>query len=141
MKVVCRSRKLEEGEGRGRARFDLFSEASYFRRQVGTVRISDSAKMPPDVACAYIGRVDHETRFDGAANLRRIGTIANETAPTACRASPLRGATFVAMMQSTDLGDRHNLACTRWLDRSFVRCVLLKTQVRTVAMIIVAERE
>jgi hypothetical protein len=34
------------------------------------------------------------------------------------------------MMQSTDLGDRHNIACSRWLDRSFVRRVLLKTQVR-----------
>ena len=44
------------------------------------------------------------------------------------------------MMQSTDLGDRHNLTGIRWLDRTFVRRVLFETQVRASLMIIIAER-
>jgi len=54
--------------------------------------------------------------------------------------TPLSGATFVAMMQSTDLGDRHNLTGIRRLDRTFVRRVLFETQVRASLMIIIAER-
>ena len=54
--------------------------------------------------------------------------------------SPLSGATFVAMMQSPDLGDRDNLTGIRWLDRTFVRRVLFETQMRAGPMIIIAER-
>jgi hypothetical protein len=96
------------------------------------------------VFCVFLWRVQL-SRVDGAANLCRSAQTGApppyETATTSSRASPLSGATFVAMMQSTDLGDRHNLACTRWLDRSFIRRVLLKTQVRAAPMIIIAERE
>jgi hypothetical protein len=44
------------------------------------------------------------------------------------------------MMQSTDLGNRYNLACTRGLDRSFVWRVLFETQMRAAPVIIIAER-
>ncbi len=56
------------------------------------------------------------SRIDVAANLAESAQTGapppNEAATTSSRVSPLRGATFVLMMQSTDLGDRHNLACT-----------------------------
>ena len=37
-------------------------------------------------------------------------------------------------MQSTDLGNRHNLAGAHWLDRSFAGRVLFQTQVRAASM-------
>ena len=94
--------------------------------------------------CVFVACQTVPSRTSGQSSKNRAQTGApppNKTATTSSRASPLRGATFVAMMQSTDLGNRHNLACTRWLDRSFVRRVLLKTQMRAAAMMIIAERE
>jgi hypothetical protein len=46
---------------------------------------------------------------------------------------------LVSMMQAADFRYGYDLPRFRWLDGSPVRCVLLKTQVRSAPMIIAAE--
>ena len=89
------------------------------------------------------GETDCAETRDGQFSKSRVETSA-PLPKGACRtpsSQSLSGATFVAMMQSTDLGDLHNIACTRRLDRSFVGRILPKTQVRAAPMIILGERE
>jgi hypothetical protein len=45
-------------------------------------------------------------------------------------------ATFVAVVQTTHLGERHDLACAGWLDGSGVRRVLAEREVRARAVVV-----
>ena len=67
-------------------------------------------------------------------------TTAKRNVQTAVVRAALSGATFVAMMQSTDLRDRHNLTGIRRLDRSSVRRILFEAQVSAAPMVILGER-